>query len=88
MSLSLLITINVLAIIALLAGLAHAMSRARLLKPHVTSRQAAEQSPSAEQALATQPSWRAARAARPAATRQPASMSRRAGSHAAAAQES
>ncbi len=88
MSLSLLITINVLAIVALLAGLAHAMSRARLLKPHVASRQAAKQSPSAEQALALEPSWRPARPARPAATRQPASMTRRAGSHAAAAHES
>jgi hypothetical protein len=37
MSLSLLITINVLADVALLAGLAYVMSRAARLRPHVAS---------------------------------------------------
>jgi hypothetical protein len=42
MSLSFLITINVLADIALLGGLAYAMSRAKRLTPHVASVQAAQ----------------------------------------------
>jgi hypothetical protein len=37
MSLSLLITINVLADIALVGGLVHAMSRARSLTPHAAA---------------------------------------------------
>jgi hypothetical protein len=40
MSVSLLIAVNVLADIALLAGLAYAMSHARKLEPHVSSVQA------------------------------------------------
>jgi hypothetical protein len=42
MSLSLLITINILADIALLAGLAHVMSHAARLTPHVRSTDAAQ----------------------------------------------
>ena len=48
MSLSLLITINVLADIALLAGLAYVMSRATRLDPHVASIDATR-APAAEQ---------------------------------------
>jgi hypothetical protein len=51
MSLSLLITINVLADVALLAGLAWVMSRAARLQPHVASAEA-PRSQRAEHALA------------------------------------
>jgi hypothetical protein len=53
MSLSLLITINVLAGVALLAGLAYVMSHAARLKPHVASVDA-PRSRQAERALAHQ----------------------------------
>jgi hypothetical protein len=86
MSLSLLITINVLADIALLAGLAHAMSRATRLKPHVASLRAT-QSPSAEQALAGQRQPRSARSSRPQVARPGSAMTSRAGSQAAVAHE-
>lgn len=69
MSLSLAIAIIVLADIALIGVLAHVMSRAKLLTPHV----------SAGQALATPPSAaHSARQARPATRTRPAVLSARA----------
>lgn len=98
MSLSLLITINVLADIALLGGLAYAMSRAKGLTPHVASVQpaqssAAEQrlvlrSSSADQPLAPQPEERSAHVARPDFARPRASMAQRPGAQTAAAHDS
>jgi hypothetical protein len=87
MSLSLLITINVFADIALLAGLAHVMSRATRLKPHVASLDAV-QSPQAERPPAAQRHPRAARAARPELARARASAAGHAGAHATAVGES
>jgi hypothetical protein len=86
MSLSLLITINVLADIALLAGLAHAMSRATRLKPHVATLSAA-QSARADDAPAQQRHTRPAAYGRPQVVRPRASMSSHAGAQAAAAHE-
>jgi hypothetical protein len=94
MSLSLLIAINVLADIALVAGLAHVMSRAARLEPHVASVQAA-QSPSGERALAQQPEQalaqlrhpRSTRSNRPEVARPRASRVGQAGSQAAVAHE-
>jgi hypothetical protein len=87
MSLSLLITINVLADTALLAGLAYVMSRATRLDPHVASIDATR-SPAAEQPLAQQRRPRSARSSRPEVTRPRAPMAKQAGSHAAVAHES
>ena len=98
MSLSLLITINVLADIALLGGLAYAMSRAKRLTPHVASVDAA-QSNAAEQSLALQSSpadrpfapqreQRPAHVARPDFARPRAATGRRPGSQAAPAHDS
>lgn len=86
MSLSLLITLNVLADAALLAGLAHVMSRATRLQPHVASLRAT-QSPSAEQAHAQQRHQRSTRSSRPQVARPGASMANYAGSHVASAHE-
>jgi hypothetical protein len=84
MSLSLLITINIVAAVALLAGLAHAMSHPRRLKPHVASVDAS-QALKAERTPATR---RHPRPARPELARVRASRAGHAGSHAAAAGES
>ncbi|HEY2572274.1 MAG TPA: hypothetical protein VGI27_12415 [Solirubrobacteraceae bacterium] len=86
MSLSLLITINVLADIALLAGVAHVMSRATRLKPHIASLDA--QPLQAEETPAAQRHPRAARSARPELARARASAPGHAGAHATAAGES
>ena len=85
MSLPLLIAINVLADIALIAGLAHAMSRATRLTPHVASVRAT-QLPSAEQEYVQRRQTRSARAGRRGVARPGAAMAHQAG-HAAAAYE-
>lgn len=63
MSVSLLIAVNVLADIALLAGLAYVMSHARKLEPHVSSVQAVQSTPSEQ--LASQSEQRPAHVVRP-----------------------
>ena len=74
MSLPLAITLNLLAAIVLLAGLAYAMTRTMLLKPHVASLGQEGQRVSAKQAFAPQQLRRSAgpsssaRARRPVAT--------------------
>ena len=85
MSISLIITINVLADISLVAGLAYVMSHAARLKPHVASVQLTQPE---RQAAARRPHARSTRSIRPhgAATR--ASLVANAGRHAAAAHES
>jgi len=85
MSLSLLITINVLADIALVASLAYAMSRATRLQPHVASLRAAQ--PLAEQAPAQQRHARQTRSNRPQVARLRASIANRPGTRAAVAHE-
>jgi hypothetical protein len=85
MSLSLLITINVLADIALVAGLAYAMSRATRLRPHVASLRAAQ--PLVDQAPAQQHRARQTRSGRPQVGRARTSTGNRPGAHAAAAHE-
>jgi hypothetical protein len=87
MSLSLLITINVLADIALLGGLAYAMSHARRLKPHVAAIQPAQTLP-AEQPLARPRERRPAQPARPDFARPRASVATRSGARGTAAQQS
>jgi hypothetical protein len=64
MSLSLAIAVNVLATVALLAGLAYAMSRTVRLTPHVASLDAAEELASAEPAPAARGSRRLGRSSR------------------------
>lgn len=87
MSLSLLITINVLADIALLAGLAYVTSRPTGLKPHVASlrqSQDAQATPApAEQRLPRSP-----RSSRPQVARPRASLASSAGSHTSVVHES
>jgi hypothetical protein len=79
MSLSLLVTINVLADLGLLALLAYVMSRAARLKPHAALLQvAAEQSPSSAPRQRTP---------RPQPTHTRAAMAKRAGSPVASAAE-
>ena len=85
MSLSLLITINVLADIALLGGLAYVMSHARRLEPHVASEQMAQ---STSEQLAQQRERRPAHVPRPDFARSRASMAQRPSPQVAAARDS
>ena len=87
MSVSLLIAVNVLADIALLGGLAYAMSRVSRLTPHVASVQAEQSSP-AEQQLARRREPRSADVARPDFARPRTSMAQRPGAQAAAVHDS
>jgi hypothetical protein len=86
MSLSLVITINVLADIALLGGLAYVMSHARKLEPHVASVQMAQSTPSEQ--LASQRQQRPTHVARPDFARPRTSVAARSGAQRAGARES
>jgi hypothetical protein len=86
MSLSLVVTINVLADIALLGGLAYVMSHARKLEPHVASVQLVQSTPS--EPLAPQRQQRPAHVARPDFARARTSMAARSGARPAGARES
>lgn len=70
MSLPLAITLNLFAAIVLLAGLAYAMTRTVLLKPHVVAPGRKGQHVSAEQAFAPQQSRRSTGPSRSARARQ------------------
>jgi hypothetical protein len=85
MSLSLLVTINVLADIALLCGLAYAMSRARKLEPHGASVQMAQ---STSERLAPQRERHPVHVGRPDFARSRASMAQRPGRQVAGARDS
>jgi hypothetical protein len=87
MSLSLVITINALADIALLGGLAYVMSHARKLEPHVASVQMVQSTPSEQ--LAPQRQQRQQRhVARPGFARPGTSVAARSGAQPAGARES